>query len=195
LRVAIFGGSFDPIHKAHLAVAAAARDAFQLDRILVVPAANPPHKQGREMEDWTHRYRMVQLACTGERGLEASDLESGQQKSYSIQTIDRVRAGLAETDSLFFIIGADAFAEIGTWYRQDDVIARVEFIVVKRPGHGYDAPPGAVVHRLDTVQMPVSSSAIRQKLALCEPPEELPPLVFEYIRQYKLYGYGSACQG
>jgi nicotinate-nucleotide adenylyltransferase len=193
MKIAILGGTFDPIHNAHLAVACAARDAFGLDRVLLVPAANPPHKQHRLTEPWAHRFRMVELACAAHRGLEASAIEAADSKSYSIQTIEKLRAGLSPSDTLYFIIGADAFAEIGTWFRAQDVVQSVEFIVVTRPGHEYSIPEGARVHTLDTVHMPVSSSRIREMLALCERPAEISPAVFEYIREHRLYGFGSAC--
>jgi nicotinate-nucleotide adenylyltransferase len=194
LVTGLFGGTFDPIHNAHLAVARAARDAFALDRVLLVPAAVPPHKLDQGAESWEHRYRMVQLACANEPALQASDLEAGSEHSYSIHTIERLRAVLPPDERLLFIIGADAFDEIQTWYRWRDVVAAVEFIVVTRPGHGYSIPEGARVHPLGSVQSDVSSSAIRHKLALCGRPMELPTAVFEYIRENRLYGYGSACR-
>src|SRR5579883_2469349 len=172
MRTAIFGGTFDPIHNAHLVVAREAADKFSLDRVLFIPAANPPMKEaGASYED---RYRMVELACAGEPRFEPSRLEAGAQKSYSIHTIERVKA---ENGDVFFIIGSDAFAEIQSWHRWRDVVAAVEFIVVARPGHRYTAPPGARVHRLETVALPVSSSEIRQKLARGERPDELPSKV------------------
>jgi nicotinate-nucleotide adenylyltransferase len=193
MNVAIFGGTFDPVHKAHLAIARAARERFPLDRVLLIPAANPPHKQNRSPESWQYRFRMVEIACQAEEGLEPSDIEAGTVKSYSIDTIERVRKSLRPADRLFFLIGADAFAEIGTWHRASDVVSAVDFIVVTRPGHVYATPEGARVHVLDTVHSEVSSSAIRDKLARCERPQELPRAVFEYIREHGLYGYGSAC--
>lgn len=193
LHSAIFGGTFDPIHNAHLAVARAARDRFGLDRVLLIPAATPPHKQGRAVEEWAHRYAMVELACRGERDLEASSLESGARPSYSIETIERVAAGLPAGSRLSFLIGADAFAEIESWHRWQDVVRAVDFLVVSRPGHEYRLPAGARVQVLDGVHMHVSSSVIREKLARCEAPEELPGPVFAYIREHRLYGFGSAC--
>jgi len=111
-------------------------------------------------------------------------LESGQGKSYSVDTVERV---IALGEQPFFIIGADAFAEIATWHRWQDLIRLTEFIVVTRPGHQYAAPPGARVHRLETVALPVSSSEIRRKLATGSIPPELPPLVGRYILEHGLY--------
>jgi nicotinate-nucleotide adenylyltransferase len=182
LRTAIFGGTFDPIHSAHLVVAREAAETFSLDRVLFIPAANPPLKDaGASYED---RYKMVELACAGEPRFVASRLEEGREKSYSIHTIERVKA---ENGQVFFIIGADAFAEIGKWYRWQDVVRSVEFIVVARPGHSFTIPDGATVHRLETVALPVSSSEIRQELARGELPFQLPPAVTEYIRHQNLY--------
>jgi nicotinate-nucleotide adenylyltransferase len=183
VKTAIFGGTFDPIHSAHLVVAREAAETFSLDRVLFIPAANPPLKEaGASFED---RYRMVELACAGEPRFVPSRLEEGAGKSYSIHTIERVTA---MDGQVFFIIGSDAFAEIRSWYRWEDVIRQVEFIVVARPGHLYVPPPGARVHRLETVALPVSSSEVRKALARGENPPELPAAVTDYIRQHQLYG-------
>src|SRR5207245_1609670 len=99
-------------------------------------------------------------------------------------TIERVKA--ADGD-VFFIIGSDAFAEIDTWYQWKDVVREVEFIVVARPGHQIISPPGARVHRLDTVASTVSSSEIRGALGRGETPAELPAAVAEYIQSHGLY--------
>lgn len=187
LRIAIFGGTFDPIHNAHLTVAREAAEQFALDRVLFIPAAHPPHKAESGVTPYEHRYRMVELACEGEPQFEPSGLEAGLEKSYSIRTIERVKAALSAEDRLYFLIGADAFADIGTWHRHQDVIETVDFIVVTRPGHSYHTPPGARVERLDTLALPVSSSEIRHKLAAHEAPEELPAAVLRYIREHHLY--------
>jgi nicotinate-nucleotide adenylyltransferase len=191
MRTAIFGGTFDPIHRAHLIVAREAAETFSLDRVLFIPAANPPLKDASA--GYEDRFRMVQLACAGEPRFIASRLEEGRQKSYSIHTIERVKAQDGPEGRVFFIIGADAFAEIQSWHRWQDVLNAVDFIVVARPGHVYRCPPGARVHRLETVALPVSSSEIRHALARGEVPAELPPAVAEYIREHGLYGAsGSA---
>ena len=188
-RLAIFGGTFDPVHNAHLAVAREAASRFELDRVLVIPNGNPPHKRGVERADWADRYRMVELACAGDPHLTPSRLEEGQARSYSIHTIERVRAEHPE-DRIFFLIGADAFAEIRTWHRWEEVLAAVDFIVVSRPGHRYDVPAGARALPLETVSLEISSSEIRSELRAGRmPPKALPDAVREYIRAKGLYGY------
>lgn len=187
MRLAIFGGTFDPIHNAHLVVAREAAARFQLDRVWLVPAERPPHKRLATHAPYEDRFRMVELACAGEPKLEASRLEQGTASSYSIDTIEKVRARLAPGDPLFFVIGADAFAEIESWRRWQDVVRAVEFIVVSRPGHRYAVPAGAAVHRLETVDLPVSSSGIRCRLAAGDESVEVPAAVLEYIRARGLY--------
>ena len=130
MRRAIFGGTFDPIHHAHLVVAREAADAFSLDQVLFIPAANPPHKEAGT--PYEHRYKMVELACSEDPRFSPSRLEEESRKSYSIYTIERVKAMGGD---VFFVIGADAFAEIQTWFRWQEVVREVEFIVVTRPGH------------------------------------------------------------
>lgn len=188
MKTAIFGGTFDPIHCAHLTIAREAAARFALDRVLFVVAANPPHKPGATVASYEDRYRMVELACQGEPLLEPSRLEEGAERSYSINTIHRVRSMQDPSDELYFIIGSDAFAKIRSWYRWEDVVRSVDFIVVTRPGHECSAPPGARVHRLENVELPVSSSEIRRRLAAGGSPPELPPAVLDYIRERGLYG-------
>jgi nicotinate-nucleotide adenylyltransferase len=183
MNTAIFGGTFDPIHTAHLVVAREAADAFSLDRVLFIPAAHPPHKDAGA--SYEHRFKMVELACAGEPRFLPSRLEQGREKSYSIHTIERVKAMGGD---VVFVIGADAFAEMRTWHRWEDVVRSIEFIVVARPGHAFTSPPGSVVHRLETVALPVSSSEIRHALASGETPAELPRAVVDYIRANRLYG-------
>jgi nicotinate-nucleotide adenylyltransferase len=184
MRLALFGGTFDPIHNAHLTVAREAAGQLGLDQVWFIPAAHPPHKTVQTGASYEDRFRMVELACQADGRFHASRLEADAGKSYSIQTVERVRA---TGEQPYFIIGADAFAEIGTWYRWRDLVRLTDFIVVTRPGHDYTAPEGARVHRLDTVALPVSSSEIRRRLAQGETPSELPPAVAAYIAEKGLY--------
>jgi nicotinate-nucleotide adenylyltransferase len=187
MRLAIFGGTFDPIHNGHLTIARVAADELRLDLVLFVPAAHPPHKAGFTHAAYADRLRMVELACESDPRFEASRLEENTVQSYSIHTIERVRAQMAPADELFFIIGADAFAEIRTWLRWEDVVRSVSFIVVSRPGHEYNAPAGARVERLNSVEIPISSTGIRRAVAAKEYDLPLPERILHYILTHELY--------
>ncbi len=191
MKLALFGGTFDPIHNAHLTVAREAADQFGLEEVWLVPAAHPPHKE-QAGASYEERFRMTELACRADPRFVASRLEAGDGISYSVDTLEKVRA---QGKNPWFIIGADAFAEIGSWHRWQDLIRLTEFIVVTRPGHVYTAPEGAKVHRLDTVALPVSSSDIRRKLALGETPTELPAEVAAYIARKGLYQFARGMVG
>lgn len=130
---------------------------------------------------------MIQLACAADPRFEVSRLEEGAGSSYSIDTIEKVRATLKPEDELFFIIGADAFAEVRTWRRWQDVARAVCFLVVSRPGYRYDVPHEVKVERLDRLDLPASSSLVRQQLAAGESPESLPDSVMQYITANCLY--------
>jgi nicotinate-nucleotide adenylyltransferase len=188
----VFGGTFDPIHNAHLQIASEAAAAFHLDRVLFVPAANPPHKQASQMTPFEHRYRMVELACEGHPIFEPSRLEEGIGTSYSIDTIERLKPSLKPGDTLYFLIGSDAFDEIESWHRWRDLVQKVDFIVVSRPGAHFRVPQGARVHTLDGLALQVSSTDVRERLARHLPTPELPSAVRAYIDAHCLY---SGCPG
>jgi nicotinate-nucleotide adenylyltransferase len=187
VKLAIFGGTFDPIHQAHLAIAREAADRFHLDRVLFVVAAHPPHKHGVTHAPYEDRVHMTELAVAADPRFEASRLEEGTARSYSIDTIEKLRGTLAADDELYFLIGADAFAEIRSWHRWRDVARSVEFLVVSRPGHGYEVPPEVHADRIDQVELPISSSEIRRALAADETPVGLTPGVLRYAQMRKLY--------
>jgi nicotinate-nucleotide adenylyltransferase len=190
-RTALFGGTFDPIHNAHLEIARAAADRFGVDRILFVPAANPPHKTQGATAPWEDRVRMAELACTADPRFEVSRIEAPAgphaAPSYSIATIEKLHA--LGIKPLSFLIGADAFREIRTWYRWKDVVASVEFIVVTRPGANWETPPSAIVHELTGLDLPVSSSEIRARIVSGADASQVavPAAVLDYIREHGLY--------
>ena len=188
MRLALFGGTFDPIHKAHLTIARTAARRFRLDRVLFVPAAHPPHKTAVTSTPYEQRVRMAELACRRHARFEVSRLEEGTERSYSIDTIEKMGSQMAPDDQLFFLIGADAFAEIRTWRRWRDVARAVRFLVVSRPGSVYHAPPEVGLEPLDTLELAVSSSDIRKALAAGERPREVPKVVLDYIFAHGLYG-------
>lgn len=139
MNVGLFGGTFDPIHRGHLAVARAAQERFQLGRILFVPAATPPHKLAQPITTYAHRYAMTALATSGEKTFVPSDIESperlGDRPSYSIDTVARLKKQLKKSDRLFFLIGMDAFKDIAKWREPEALLRETEFIVMARPGY------------------------------------------------------------
>lgn len=151
MKIGLFGGTFDPIHRGHIALAQAARQQFGLARVLFVPAHIPPHKQKQPLSSFAHRYAMVSLATAGEKVfipslLEApsEDLPLSPNKSakpgappanYTIDTIRRLKMSLKKIDQVFFLIGVDAFRDIAKWHESEALFAECEFIVASRPGY------------------------------------------------------------
>jgi nicotinate-nucleotide adenylyltransferase len=187
-RICLFGGTFDPVHKAHIRIALEAQRRFRLTRMLLIPAANPPHKTASHLAPYEDRFAMVALACRGERSLETSRLEEGTGHNFSIDTVERILPTLAPSAKLYFLIGSDAFEEIETWHRWQDLVRLVDFIVVTRPGHQDRTPHGARIHRIDGIELPVSSSDIRARLAAGQSTPELPAAVRRYVDSHQLYG-------
>lgn len=143
MNIALFGGTFDPIHRGHIVVARAAAEKFGLKQIWFVPADIPPHKQKTPITSFYHRYAMVALALAGEKDfvpslVEAPDLdgEGGTRPpSYSFDTVRRVKKTLGKSDHLYFLIGMDAFQDIAKWNNAEQLLAECEFIVAARPGY------------------------------------------------------------
>ena len=137
--IALYGGSFDPIHSGHLAVARSALKRFALDRIYFIPSGTPPHKQRRRLAAFPHRVAMVALACADNDEFvpslaEAGDDHGGHQISYSIDTVRHFRHQLHAHEHLYFIMGADQFLEIATWKDYETLLGSCDFIVANRPG-------------------------------------------------------------
>jgi nicotinate-nucleotide adenylyltransferase len=143
MNLALFGGTFDPIHRGHVVVARAAAAKFQLKQVRFVPADIPPHKQKTPLTSYYHRYAMVSLALAGEKEFVPSLLEApdpdrdgaGRQPNYSIETVRRVKKTLSKSDHLYFLIGMDAFKDIAKWYKAEELLGECDFIVAARPGY------------------------------------------------------------
>ncbi len=144
-KIALFGGSFDPIHAGHLAVARAALRRFHLDEVNFIPSGRPPHKHRHILAPFPHRYAMVALSCANHPNLlpslaEAGPDLSGRQVYYSIETVRHFRRAYhLPGDRLFFILGADSFLEISTWKEYEALLGSCDFIVASRPGFRTDA--------------------------------------------------------
>jgi len=199
MRVGLFGGSFDPPHRGHLAIAEVVRKRFALDRILLAPAAIQPLKPGGAHASFHDRLRMVELLCEGAGGIEASDIDgpqTGGTPNYTLDTLRRLRAELPAEAEIFFIVGADAFLAIREWKCPDDLLREARWIVVSRPGfdlHALDAlkltqEQRAHIDVLADFADPVSATEIRDRLREHEGASQLVPAkVLEYIRAHHLY--------
>lgn len=151
MNIGLFGGSFDPIHRGHLALAEAAVRHCALRQVLFVPANVPPHKQKHPLTAYIHRYAMVALATQDEKQFQPSLLEApefarsnvgkealvraGSEANYSIDTVRRLKQTLKKSDRLFFLIGIDAFRDVATWREARALLAECDFIVASRPGY------------------------------------------------------------
>lgn len=139
-RLGLFGGSFNPIHNGHLAIARQAHEILALDRTLFIPTGDPPHKRDGALAAAPHRYEMVRLAIAGTPAFELSDIEITRQgKSYSIDTVRELQRQYGPTTALFFLIGLDAFLDLPNWREPDALLAACSFVVISRPGQSFTA--------------------------------------------------------
>jgi nicotinate-nucleotide adenylyltransferase len=220
MNFALFGGTFDPIHRGHLNVARAAAERFKLKEVWFVPADIPPHKQKSPVTVYYHRYAMVSVALAGEKQfvpslLEAPDCETGvklRRPSYSIETVRRVKATLGARDRLYFLIGIDAFREIATWHKAEELLGECDFIVAARPGYSLADVVGSLpkglrpkedgrekakisgvrLHLLPETHEDVSATQIRAATKRGGALKELvPDSVAEYIYKEHLYQSNS----
>jgi nicotinate-nucleotide adenylyltransferase len=135
VRVGIFGGTLDPIHVGHLETVRAAQHALGLSRVLVMPVRVPPHRTEGPSASTFHRFAMAALAVADLRDASVSDVElTAEGPSYTASTLERLAATGLRSSETFFITGADAFAEIQTWYRYPEVLDLCHFVVISRPG-------------------------------------------------------------
>ncbi len=194
MRVGIFGGSFNPPHVAHLAVAEAARDQAGLDRVWWMPAATPPHKQGRPMPEAQHRLAMARLAAAGNAAFEVSAREAQRGGvSYTVDTLRALQAELPETD-FCLILGGDSLAQFASWREPKEILRRATLVVYPRPGADLADVAPAVMARATVLDRPLldpSSTAIRRLLRLGHSARYLvPDPVLAYAAEHRLYAEG-----
>jgi nicotinate-nucleotide adenylyltransferase len=185
-RIGIFGGTFDPVHVAHLVDAQNARHQLQLDRVLVVVAGDPWQKEGSVIAPAEARFEMVAAAIDGVEGLEASRLEL--DRSGPTYTIDTVEALARPGRELFLIVGSDVAASIDSWHRVDGLRTQVTLAIVDREEAQLPAPPGWRVERVVTPRFDLSSTELRRRIAAGEPVEYLIPTpAVRVLRAHGLY--------
>jgi nicotinate-nucleotide adenylyltransferase len=210
--VGVLGGSFDPVHRGHLVLADQARRALGLERVLLLPCADPPHKPGRALAPRYHRLEMLYLAVEGLRGLSVSTFELARGGvRYTIDTMRGLRAGNPSLAPIF-LCGSDALADVASWREHEALLAEFDFGAVIRPTdagdprhHGWpeivrrhvaplpsagSAPigTGGRVFALDAPALAVSSSLVRTRCASGRPVDDLVPTrVARYIQRHRLY--------
>jgi nicotinate-nucleotide adenylyltransferase len=198
-RLGLLGGTLDPIHVGHLDAADAARAALRLDEIVVIPAHDPPHRSVDPRASGFHRFAMAALAIEERPGYRVSDMELTREgPSYTALTLRELHGAGWRPSQLFFIIGADAFAEIAAWYDYPAILEACEFAVIARPGttmaDALARTPqladrvGRTIHLVDAPTADVSSTDIRARLAAGGSADGLVPrAVARHIARHQLY--------
>ena len=169
MNIGLLGGTFDPIHRGHIALARAAMQKCKLSRIYFVTAHVPPHKQRQPLSPFLHRYAMVALATAPEKAFIPSLLEAPEEFSgsepvatlgrgkgkdhapkpnYTIDTVRRLKQSFKASDKLFLLIGIDAFADIAKWYQAEDLFRESAFVVASRPGYSLADVANSLPERL-----------------------------------------------
>lgn len=211
-RIAFYGGSFDPLHNGHLAIARKLTDLFELDEFWFVPAYRAPHKMDKKVTSPLCRYAMLALATNDEPKIKISTIElNAPEKPYTFETQTKLKEKLPDAE-IFFVMGADSWNEIDTWRKWETVLTLTNIIVVTRPdheigfGHVTDQIKNLIIdlrgkndsrftihdsriYVTDAVQIDVSSTEIRQKIQENAGDWRLlmPAEVAKYIEKYEIY--------
>lgn len=212
-RIGLYGGTFDPVHQGHLDVARRVGKLFEIDEILFVPAQLAPHKLERPVTAAIHRYAMLVLATKDDAQLRVSTFElDAPDRRYTVDTLTHFQQTLVEAE-LFFIMGADSWADIETWRNWEQLLTMTNHIVVTRPGYAVDIEHSPFINRIvdargrtqipelkgartpqifitDVVMDDIAATEIR-RLCREERFDELrgsvPEAVIEYLRKYQIY--------
>jgi nicotinate-nucleotide adenylyltransferase len=194
-RIALYGGTFDPVHIGHLEIARRVSELFEIEKVVFIPAQVAPHKVGRPVTEPIHRYAMLALATQEDRQFVVSTFElDAPDRRYTVDTVEHFQRELGDSSKLFFIMGADSWSEITTWRDWERLLTMINHIVVTRPGFepskSHVGALGGRVHFTDAVMMDVSATNIR-RMASEGRYEDLawllPGPVLEYIRKYQIY--------
>jgi nicotinate-nucleotide adenylyltransferase len=204
MRIAILGGTFDPIHNGHLAAAQSVAETFQVDELHFVPAFTPPHKGALGLTSSFHRFAMVALATISIERFRTSTIEvDALQKRYTVETLETMKE-LNPGAELLFIVGTDMFQEIESWRSYRRLFELAHLAIVHRPGFPFrediapfqvltEKQPGVLpekpaVFYLPFVRQPISSTEIRDdRKRGADVSQWVPPLVWSYIEKNKLY--------
>jgi len=191
-RIALFGGTFDPVHLGHLEIARRVGQLVNAEKVIFIPAQMAPHKIGRPVTKPIHRYAMLALATQDDPQLSISTFElDAPDRRYTVDTVEHFQRALGDETELFFIMGADSWSEIKTWREWERLLAMTNHVVVTRPGYEptmSDVRPNILF--TDVVMKNVSATRIRQLASegrMDELTDLLPAAVLEYIKKYEIY--------
>jgi len=198
MRLALFGGSFDPPHHGHIAIATAAADVFDLDKVFFAPVGRQPLKPEGVPASFADRLAMVELACGVDPRFDVSDLDapkSDGSPNYTVQTLATLQEAMPDT-RLFNLVGADSFLDLRRWHEPERLLDLAEWIVVSRPGFplanlstlGLTPRQRGRVHLLQTVHEDVAATDLRERLETGDQcVDVLDPAVSAYIQSHHLY--------
>ena len=196
MRLGIFGGTFDPIHHGHLVAAEEARCVLGLDRVLIVPAGQPPHKADRPVTAAAHRVAMVELAIAGNPHFTLSRVDLDRPgPHYSVDMVTLLRRDRGAGD-VYLIVGMDSLMELPTWHKAERLVGLCYVVGVNRPGYTYDLAPlerfvpgiSAHIRIIDAPQLEISSHELQDRIRRGLPIKyQVPEAVEQYIAQHRLY--------
>jgi len=198
MRVALFGGSFDPPHRGHVAIAKAAADQFQLDQVLFAPAGRQPLKSQPSGASFDERLAMTTLACIADPRFTPSAIDTplpDGSPNFTVDTLYALQDSMPGAQ-LFNLVGADSFFSLAQWRDPQKLLELAEWIVVSRPGFELADPPGIAltparrsrIHLLDSIHEDVAATDLRERLRAGDPCQDLLPAeVSGYIQHHHLY--------
>jgi nicotinate-nucleotide adenylyltransferase len=198
MRVALFGGTFDPPHRGHIGIASAAADAFRLDRVLFAPAGKQPLKTEMAPAAYADRLAMVKLACAEDARFSASEIDAPRADgapNYTVDTLVELRRSMPDAE-IFSLIGADSLLGLPHWREPERLLELAEWIVASRPGFplpdlsglGFSAEQRSRIHLLEAVHYDVAATDLRRRIRGGDScPEMLLPTVVNYIADHRVY--------
>lgn len=191
-RIGIYGGTFDPVHAAHVSVVKSFLNSGEADEIWIMPALQSPFKPDGTSTHYHHRVKMAELAFRGIPGIRICETEKNLPKpSYTLQTLEALEAEFP--GHIFLIcIGGDNLSSFSKWYRYREILQKAKLLVAARPGFQPENADTEVLNRVifaDHEPVECSSSALRESLSRGEHPDEIHPDVMAYIREHRLYSF------
>jgi len=188
IKIGILGGTFDPVHNGHIYLAEKVCRKLGLSKVIFIPSYIPPHKKGIKVTPAKHRYSMLKLAIAGNKRFKISNMEIKRRgRSYSVETLRRLRRKYGQKAELYFITGSDSLKELNKWKNLTEILSLCKFVIVERPGFKVShAPEGIIVIKIGAKD--ISATLIRKKIKSGKSTRNsISGAVKRYIYRYRLY--------